>query len=92
MVKMVNMINKTVTATKAKTAFAELIDTARKEPVTITRNNRPVAVVLSPEEYEHLVALDDAYWVRAAAKSEAEGSLSVEESERFINSILNEKA
>lgn len=85
------MTNKVITATKAKTSFAELIDCARKEPVTITRNNRPVAVMVSPEEYKHFVALDDAYWGERATKAEKKGALSIEESEAFLNSVLNAK-
>lgn len=82
------MTNKTIPATKAKTAFAELIDAARKEPVTITRNKRAVAVVLSPEEYERFEALDDAFWGECAKRAESEGEfLGPEESIRFLNSL-----
>jgi prevent-host-death family protein len=45
---------KVMPARKAKNAFGLLIDTARAEPVTIEKHGRPVAVVLSIEEYERL--------------------------------------
>jgi prevent-host-death family protein len=45
---------KTMAAGKAKNGFGLLIDTARAEPVTIEKHGRPVAVVLSVEEYERL--------------------------------------
>lgn len=48
---------KTVTSSEAKNGFAELIERVARssEPVLITRNNRPAAVVLSVEEYRQLV-------------------------------------
>jgi prevent-host-death family protein len=45
---------KVMAAGKAKNGFGLLIDTARSEPVTIEKHWRPVAVVLSAEEYERL--------------------------------------
>ena len=45
---------KVIAAGKAKNGFGLLIDTARAEPVTIQKHGRPVAVVLSVEEYERL--------------------------------------
>ena len=51
---------KVMSAGKAKNAFGLLIDTARAEPVTIEKHGRPVAVVLSVEEYERLKGHADA--------------------------------
>ena len=45
---------KFMSAGKAKNGFGLLIDTARAEPVTIEKHGRPVAVVLSVEEYKRL--------------------------------------
>ena len=36
----------------------ELIEAARSEPVTVTQNGEPVAVVLSPSEFDRLDAQD----------------------------------
>jgi prevent-host-death family protein len=47
---------KVMAAGKAKNGFGLLIDTARAEPVTIQKHGRPVAVVLSVEEFERLMA------------------------------------
>jgi len=81
------MTKNTITATLAKTEFASLIDNARREPITVTRNQRAVAVVLSPEEYERLSAFEDSYWVKRALQAEAEGGfLSAEESLKFLQS------
>lgn len=87
LINIVNMTNKSITATKAKTEFALLVDEARREPITITRNNRPVAVILSPEEYQRLYSLEDAYWGNRAIRAETKGQfLSNKESLEFLNS------
>lgn len=43
---------KKIASTKAKSNFGELLDTAQREPVTIEKKGRPVAVVVSIEEYK----------------------------------------
>jgi prevent-host-death family protein len=48
---------RTVAALEAKNRFGELLDTARREPVTIEKHGRAVAVVVSAEEYKELEAL-----------------------------------
>ncbi|MGA3101397.1 MAG: type II toxin-antitoxin system Phd/YefM family antitoxin [Terracidiphilus sp.] len=45
---------RTVSATQAKQNFAEIIDSAQREPIRIRRHNRDLAVVLSAEEYDRL--------------------------------------
>lgn len=47
----------TMSANTAKSHFGELLDIARREPVTIEKHGRPVVVVLSTEEYEELEAI-----------------------------------
>jgi prevent-host-death family protein len=46
----------TLTAHEAKNGFGRLIDLARAAPVTVTKHDRPVVVVLSVEEFERLRA------------------------------------
>lgn len=43
---------KSIPAREAKNRFGALLDSAQKEPVRITKKNRPVAVVLSGEDFE----------------------------------------
>lgn len=45
---------KSVSATEAKQRFAAIIDAAQWEPVTICRQNRDVAVILSAGEYDRV--------------------------------------
>ncbi len=47
-----------VTATEAKQRLAAVLDAAQREPVMIKRQNREVAVVLSPREYERLCGMN----------------------------------
>lgn len=44
-------------ARDAKTRFGELLDTAQREPVMIEKHGRPVAVVVSVEDYTALEAM-----------------------------------
>jgi prevent-host-death family protein len=46
------MTNRIWTVAEAKARFSELIEQARVEPQTITRQGRSVAVVVSAEEWE----------------------------------------
>jgi prevent-host-death family protein len=48
---------RTVAALEAKNRFGELLDTAQREPVTIEKYGRAVAVVVSAEEYKAMEAL-----------------------------------
>jgi prevent-host-death family protein len=45
---------KAVSATEAKQRFAAIIDAAQKEPIVVRRQNRDVAVIISPEQYERI--------------------------------------
>ena len=85
------MTNKSITATDAKNRFAEMVDLARLEAITITRNERAVAIVLSPAEYSRLTQVEDKYWGDLADKVTKKDFVGVDDSSEFLNSILNEK-
>jgi len=44
------MILKTMTARDAKNRFGEFLDAARREPVVVTKNDRPVGIMISIED------------------------------------------
>ena len=48
---------KVMTAREAKNSFGILIDTAQREPVLLTKRNRPVGVFLSINEVENIPEL-----------------------------------
>lgn len=81
----------TMSATDAKNNFGDLLEDARKNPITIERNGRPVAVVISAEEFERMESMEDAYWGRQAEEAIKEGFLGVEESEKRLAQWLNAK-
>ncbi len=83
------MTNQSLTATEAKNRFADMVDLARLEPVTITRNEKPVAIVLSPDEYSRLTASDDAYWGTLAKTVKPTDFHTPKESQDFLNKFLN---
>jgi prevent-host-death family protein len=43
---------RTMSANEAKKHFGQLLDTARREPVSIEKHGRKVAVLLSSEDYD----------------------------------------
>ncbi|MCB1742054.1 MAG: type II toxin-antitoxin system Phd/YefM family antitoxin [Gammaproteobacteria bacterium] len=45
---------KTISAIEAKNRFGQLLEAAQREPVTVTKQGRPAAVVLSVEDYERM--------------------------------------
>ena len=49
---------KTVTASEFKARSGRYLDESGKEPVYITRHDRPVRVLVDVEEYERLKAID----------------------------------
>ena len=57
---------KTMTATQARDAFDQMLDTAQREPVMITRRNRPLGVFLSMRDLQHTI------WADQAMRSHAE--------------------
>jgi prevent-host-death family protein len=42
----------TMTSLAAQNQFGTLIDASQRQPVTVTRHGRPVAVILSYEDYQ----------------------------------------
>ena len=44
-----------VTSVDAQYRFGQLLDMARREPVTVTRHGRPAAFIVSPQDMEELL-------------------------------------
>ena len=53
-----------MSATDAKREFGEVLLKAQKKPITINKNGKPVAVVISATEYEELISLSEE-WLKA---------------------------
>jgi prevent-host-death family protein len=56
-----------LSANEAKTHFGDLLLKAQRAPVQINKNGKPVAVVISVEEYEGIEALK-LRWLQARVK------------------------
>jgi prevent-host-death family protein len=87
---------KTMTSVEAQSRFGELLDTAQREPVTITRRGRTIAFLVSPQDMSDLVdgrnkraaavAAYEAYRSRVAGKaSPAANELTDEEVGKLVN-------
>ena len=76
-------------ATKAKNEFGLMLEHARKEPVSIERNGRGVAVVISFEEYSRLQELENKYWVDKATKAVAKAFKVDKKSAELLSELLN---
>ena len=50
------MAERTVPITEARPRLTEIIGMIEREPVTLTKDGRPVAVILFPDDYESMVA------------------------------------
>lgn len=59
---------KRVSAIDAKTFLGQYLEKVNSEPVTIHKNDRAVAVLISYAEYQRLTALENAYWLVEAEK------------------------
>ncbi len=76
-------------STEAKDNFGELLDDSRKAPVKITRNNKEIAVVVSIEEYNRLVDLEDSWLASKAKEASKEGYIGKAKSESLLKKMLN---
>ena len=76
-----------VSASEAKQRLAAVLDTVQREPVTIRRQNREVAVVLSPLDYKRLTSTNVAefqrFCDRVSRVAESQGM-----SEEALNDLL----
>jgi prevent-host-death family protein len=76
---------KIITAAAAKNAFGKFLDMARREPVVVTKNDRPVGVFLSMED------LEDTIWGERALKAHAKGYLGPAASRKLLDDFLRAK-
>ena len=76
----------TATATAVKNRFGEFMDKAQREPVTVEKTGRNYAVLIGFDEYQRLIALEDAYWAARAGRAETSGYVGAEEATRLLES------
>ena len=64
------VIMREITARDAKNGFGRLLDVVQRTPVRVTRNGRPVGIVMSVRQFERLRG---AAWEQLAATIDALG-------------------
>lgn len=75
---------KIMTAAEAKNAFGQFLDAAQREPVLVTKQNRPVGVFLSMQD------LEDTIWGEQALRAHQEGYVGREASAKLLDRLLND--
>lgn len=78
-----------VQATELKNRLGKYLDVSIKEPVFIEKNGRNTAVIISFEQYNHLLALEDFYWGIKALESEKQPS--IVNGLEFLNQVIKDK-
>lgn len=83
-----------VTSTEIQNKFGQYLDAAQTEDITITKQGREFAYMVSPKAYKRLRELEEAYedaWLSQLAKEAVEENdwLSLEESEKLHQRMLH---
>ena len=78
---------KTISATKVRQGFNEVMTRVKDEPVRISNRDKNIAVIISNTRYEELKRLEDILYGKAAELAIAEGFASDKDTEDLINSI-----
>lgn len=76
-------------AAEAKNSFGKMIDLAQREPITIEKKGRAIAVVLSIADYKRLELLEDEFWANKASEAIKDGFIGKEESNNLLQRVLN---
>jgi antitoxin Phd len=83
---------KTVTATELKTKTGETLDAARREPVSIEKNGRAIAVIVPQADYERLMRMENDYWLARVEESEKSGYIGTAATSTFFKETLKGNA
>ncbi|AIR84792.1 type II toxin-antitoxin system prevent-host-death family antitoxin [Erwinia sp. S63] len=79
-----------LSANEAKTQFGDMLLKAQREPVQISRNGKPVAVVISAEEFQAIELMKQQFLQEKIARARedvANGRLT--DGETFFNQLLD---
>ncbi len=76
-----------ISSTNLKNKLGQYLEAAIKEPVIVEKSGRPTSVVISYDEYQRFLALEDKLWVTEALEAEKEGYLGTKKSVEFIKKL-----
>ena len=74
-------------ATEVKNRFGEYLEKARQQPVTVEKTGRKYVVMVSYEEYERLLAVEDWQWAMSAAEAEKSEYIGTEETMKLLTRL-----
>lgn len=83
---------KTVSATELKTKTGETLEAAQKEPVSIEKNGRAIAVLVPQADYERYTRLENDYWLARIEQAEKSGYVGAEGTSNFFKEMLKNNA
>lgn len=78
---------KILTSTEARKNFSALIAGLKENPVTISKQDKNVAVLLSTERYKELKKLEDFLYGKAAELAIQEGFASRKETNELLDGL-----
>jgi len=79
---------KVVSANEAKTQFGDMLLKVQRNPIQINRNGKPVAVLLSADEYNDIESLKlSLLQARAARAKDDIASGNLQDGESFFNAL-----
>ncbi|MBD9643749.1 MULTISPECIES: type II toxin-antitoxin system Phd/YefM family antitoxin [Pantoea] len=78
-----------LSANEAKTQFGDMLLKAQREPVQISRNGKPVAVVISAEEYQAIEAMKQQFLQEKIARARNDiANAQLTDGETFFDQLL----
>jgi len=84
---------KSFTASDARRRFGRLLETVQREPVTITKNGRAVAIIVPSSDNDLILEmqefLEDRQWCERISEAERGGYIGAQESKRILSEALN---
>ena len=81
-----------ISATEVKNKFGQILEKVIVQPITVEKTGRPVAIIMSVDEYERLQHLEDHYWGERAREAEKTGFIGVEDSARLLRELWDAKS
>ena len=81
-----------VSSSEFKNHLGEYLNSSQSEPILVQRSGKPIAVLMSPAEFEWLQQMEDLYWIARAQASEAAGEwIGHEESVKTLTQQMQQK-
>ena len=78
---------KVLSSTEARQNFSSVLSSINVEPVSISKQDKQIAVVMSSERYKELTRLEDILYNKAAELAIKEGFAFDKETQDLIDSI-----